>query len=413
MKKLLIILIFLTSCNSFAGDRTIDDLVIANSLGDGREMLSAAADIVRRQRDNAAHMLEPVDVEQGLCIECDQILELTSEVEDVLRASGEAPQEVEELAVVSAYLRYVNEAGQPDCVAYQDQSWSEEFRTADLDSAIVLFTGEFDLDRLRSWHITGGNFAGLGRPGDTVFLRGRGDDHNLFVRVDLATEYDGKPKVTIYKLRNVRVDLAETPNEKRDRDNPLPSLGTAPSWRPGWQEDGVYNGSLSINPSEVTTLRIGPSLEMKDYLPKKLTLIEFKTVQQLNENNNLEVTGEVSTRRKEARFKVVGRHGEGEKLWLRVKDDGDYEVGLPYSVVVNGMPIRGGVIANDDGAGASLVINESGDSITEARYFNTRGVTSYELDYRKRLTKKTSMTFRISNENGDENAWLFLRYDLD
>lgn len=413
MKILFIYLIFLTSYASLAGDRTIDDLVMANTVGDGREVLSAAADIIRREDDNLAHVLVPTEVEQGLCIECDHMLELTSQVEAVLRASGEAPQEVEELAVVSAYLHYVNSQGQPDCVTYQDQSWSDEFRGVDLESAIVLFSGDFDLNRLRSWRVSGGAFAGPGRPGDTVFLRGRGDDHNLFVRVDLAREPGAAPRVTVYKLQNVRVDLAETPREKRERDNPLPDLGSPPKWQPSWQEDGEYNGSLSISSVEGTRLRVGPVLEMKDYLPKKLTLVDFRSVQKLNEANNLEVTGEISTRRQEANFKIVGRHGEGEKLWLRVKEDGDYEVGLPYSVVMSGMPIRGGFIANDNGAGASVVIRETSDSSTEARYFNSRGVSSYEFDHRRKLTENTTMTFRVSREDGQENAWLLFRYDFD
>lgn len=412
MKRIFIILIFLTSSASFAGNRTIDDLVIANDVGDAREALSAAADIIRRQRDNSAQVLVPTEVEQGVCVECDHILEITSQVEAILKASGEAPQEVEELAVVSAYMRFVNSEGQPDCVNYQDQSWSDEFRQPDLDSAIVLFSGKFDLDRLRSWRVSGGELGGPGQPGDTVFLRGRGDDHDIFVRVDLALVPGAAPRVTVYRLTDVRVDLAETPREQRQRDDPLPDLGTGPSWRPSWHEDGEYNGSLNLS-GETAQLRIGPVLEMKDYLPKKLTLVDFRSVQQLNEENNLEVTGELSTRRQEARFKIVGRHGEGEKLWLRVKDDGDYEVGLPYSVVMNGMPLRGGFIANDSGAGASVVISESSDSVTQARYFNSNGESSYEFDHRRKLSEKTTMTFRVTREDGKENAWLLFRYDLD
>lgn len=402
------------SFGASAQQRDLDDLVQAARENDASETFRAARDIIRERNRGAGSVLMPTQVEQGVCVECQNLLSLTDQVQKILVEMNEAPQEVEELAVVSQYIRYISDTGQPDCLNYLDPKWSDEFRAPDLDSALVIYSGEFDLNRLESWRISGGSLPGDSNPGDTIFLRGRGDDKDLFIRVDQPSDIDAAPRVTVYRLIFVPDDLAETPQQVRERDNPLPDLdGAGTSWRPNWERDGAYDGSLDLSPSQTTRIHIGPILEMRDYLPRSLSILDFSTVQPLNEENNLEVRGEVSTRRQEARFAIVGRHGQGERVWLKVREDGRYEVGMPYTFKYDGVPIQGNLMANQNGAGASLSYRNNGITSTEARYFNQDGRSSYELDHRRKITEKATMTFRIAREDGKESAWLLFRYALD
>tara|TARA_R110000868_G_scaffold75979_10_gene218941 strand:- start:4471 stop:5721 length:1251 start_codon:yes stop_codon:yes gene_type:complete len=416
MNYVFIFILIALSFSSFAQSnrRTVDDLVYASFTNDPREAFRAARDMIRSGENSDAEVLTQTDLEQGYCVECKNILGLTNEVTSILSRLGEAPREVEQLVAVAQYIRHVDEQGNIRCFNYQDPDFASEFRAPDLDSAVVIFSGDIDFSHIDTWRMSGGRLPDGGRPGDTIFLRGRGDDKDVFVRLDLNTNPELPPKVTLYKLTHVPANIVETANEARDRDLNLPDIGNnIQSWRPGWDRRGIYDGSLDLSSSSETSLRIGPRLEMKDYLPRNLSILDFRTRQPLTETTDLAVSGEVSARRREAKFSIMGTHEAGEKVWLKVRENGGYEVGLPYSIMYDNVPIEGGVIANQNGAGATLTYRNGRDVRTEARYFSDRGRSSYELDHRRKLTENSTITFRISRDEEGEKAWIMYRYDLD
>lgn len=385
---------------------------------DAQDAIRAAAKAIRYQKKNNSAVLEVQQPEFGICVECDQLLELTNQVNAVLKKLGEAPEEVERLAVVSTYYHYVDKLGDPKCATYEDFNFTDEFRMPDLNDAIVIHTGEFNFDRVNYWQIKGVNLPGPAGYGDTVFLRGRGDDKDKFVRVDIPKDREQLPRVTIYRLRNVREEMIETTKEEQDEKIKLPELGSSEkkskkSWRPSWKKDGDYDGSYSLSDTEQFKLHVGPKVRMKDYLPNQITLVDFKSKHDLTEESDLEVTGEISTRRREARFSLVGKKGKGEKAWLEVRDDGDYEVGMPYQISIADMPVKGGLLANDGGLGATMVLKETEGGITEARYFNERGKSTFSIDHHRKLNEITTMTLRVSEEEGKGQAWLMFNVNFD
>lgn len=416
MNLIVLFISILVSFESFAQShrRTIDDLVIADLTNDASEAFRAARDILRDSRNSDADVLVPIETEQGYCVECKNILGLTTEVEKILTSLGEAPREVEQLIAVSQYIRHIDDQGNIRCLNYQDPDFADEFRQPDLNSAVVIFSGDVDLSHIQSWRVSGGRLPDGGRPGDTVFLRGMGDDKDVFVRLDLNSNPERPPKVTVYKLTHIPHDLAVGAREARERDMNLPDIGNnIQSWRPGWERRGTYDGSLELSSNETTSIRVGPRLEMKDYLPRNLSILDFRTRQPLTETTDLAVSGEVSARRREAKFSIMGAHEDGEKVWLKVRENGGYEVGLPYSIMYDNIPIEGGFIANQNGAGATLTYRNGSNTSTQARYFSDHGRSSYELDHRRKITENSTITFRISREDGKENAWLLYRYDFD
>lgn len=417
--RLLVILTILLSLSSSYAQETHSALASAIQANEPDRVIRIARDLLRQQRQQereAASVLVPVEVEQGLCVECKNMLGLTDQVSEILTKLGEAPREVEQLAVVSSYVRKVDQDGNEECDQLVDEQWTQEFRQPDLDSAVIIYSGDLNLDRLEYWKISRGRLSNHLTIGDTFFLRGRGDDKDLFIRLDKNKENpDQPPRVTIFRLVNVpSEELYETKKEEHEARNPLPDIDTSSSsWRPWWQKRGEYDGSFDLSLDEDTRLRLGPRVEMKDYLPKNITFLDFRSKHNLSENYDLNVEGEVSTDRQEARFTLAGRHGEGERVWIKVRPGGDYDVGVPYNFSFSDATIRGSLIANEDGAGASVVVRESDSGNTQARYFNQRGVSNFEVDHNRKLSQNTFMTFRLSKESGEEKVWLMFRYALD
>lgn len=420
MRLFLLLSILLSVSSSYAREDEHNALTAAINSNDADRVLRAARDLYRQQRRQereAASALVPVQKEQGVCVECENLLGLTDEVTKILNELGEAPEEVEQLAVVSSYVRTVHVSGEVGCEQMFDDRFTPEFSQPDLNSAVLIYSGEMNLDHLDYWKISRARMSDRLIVGDTYFLRGRGDDKNIFIRLDKNKEDPTlPPRVTIFRLENISADekIYET-KKKREAENPLPDIEdkSSSSWRPWWQKKGEYDGSYDLSPGPDTSLKFGPRLEMKDYLPNNITILDFRTKQNVSENFDLQVEGEVSSDRQEARFALQGRHGEGERVWLAVRPGGDYDVGMPYSFSFSEASIRGSIIANEDGAGASMVIDERDNSSTNARYFNQGGDSTYEVDHNRRIAAKTYMTFRVSKDTSEEKVWLMFRYALD
>ncbi len=414
MKALLFTLFIMLSTNIYAQRRDADDLAIAAYTNDPRLALRAARDIIRENDRMAERALAQAESDHGVCVNCEAVLTLTSQVESILSELGEAPQEVEQLVVVSQYLRFVDRDGNKRCHEITDDFWSNDFASVNPESAIMIHQGEMDLDRVLSWKISGSLMENGAKAGDTYFLRGRGDDKNIFIRLDFPNGINGNPLVTTYRLVDFDKDLPETAQEQRERRYDLPNI-TSVDTNPlaGIPRNTVYNGGATIYQSETSTLNVGPALRIRNYLPDDISVLDFRTTQSLDADNDLQVSADVSARRTNARFSIVGTHGEGERLWMRVEPGANVQVGLPYTFLYDRVPVTGSVIATNDGVGGSLSYRNGSSARTEASVIRENGHTRYNLDHRRRVSENGTITFRVSNEDGENTSWLLYRYTLN
>lgn len=414
MNSLVLILFIFLSFNLYAQRRDVDDLVFASFTNDPSEALRAARDIIRENGRRSSDALAQTQPQHGICVNCEEILALTSNVQDILREQGLAPQEVEQLVVVSQYLRFVDNEGNQRCHEVVDEFWSNEFTLMDPENAIMIDRGELDLDRVLSWRISGRLMQNGARAGDTYFLRGRGDDKNIFIRLDFPNGINGNPVVTTYKLINFDENMAETALEQRVRRYNLPDV-TPVDENPlaGIPRNNVIDAGASLYQSETSSLHLGPSIEIRNYLPRDVSLLDFRTTQSLNEDTNLQVSGEISARNTHARFSLVGTHGEGERVWIQAEAGENVQVGIPYTFSYDQVPITGSVIATSQGVGGSLSYRNNDTARTQASVIREEGRTRFNIDHRRRLSENSTIMFRVTNEDGRNTSWLLYRYALD
>ncbi len=414
MKALIILFIFTICWSALAQRRDADDLAFAAFMQDPRESLRAARDIIREGEQRADSAMQRTEVEHGICVDCEPVLAITGHVEDILVSLGEAPREVEDLIVVSQYMHYINDQGQPDCHEITDLSLNPEFANIEPEDAILIHSGEIDLDRVLSWRINGGILSNGARAGDSYFLRGRGDDKDIFIRLDFPEGIHGNPSVSVYRLIDFDENIEETALRERERRINLPNV-ESPDSNPlaGFPRNESLDGGTSLINSATTSLHVGPVVRFKNYLLRDISVLDFSSTQSIDEDTNLEISGEVTLKRRRARFSLVGTHGEGEQAWLQVDDRNDVRVGMPYQFSYDGAPVTGTVMASTNGYGGSLSYRNGSDSRTEASVFRDGNKTNYNLDHRRRINKKSTITFRVSNEDGQNVSWLLYRYDLD
>lgn len=404
-------------------------------------------------------------IENEICVECERLTPLASEVNAILKKqahnlpdSDELKLETQSLEGIISYVSIVESNGRTRCHKIENFDTTEEFRSINDEELVFVFKEEVDGFKMRTVM-----FSNSGN--QTAYFRGKGKDADKLVRVDMDGQ--GKSYITYYKIKNVK-DIITYEDEKRklEQDLSLPSLGDGKVQKERIGK-GVIDSSLNTHwTGENGHVRasIGPKVEYKNFLPNKVTVVDFDNEIQLTTKTTIKSDAMVTSSGTKATatiedetipgakvktsytfepdkqsvgMSVKAKDGPGisgnveivdEKrnvdvrlikkddnpyVYMKLKDEGDYLVGLPYQLESGDYGIGGELQYQNTGERrVNMSVMHQGKSMVDTSLAATE--TSRSIGVSKSKTFKDNSTLSIKFENtrntvsdaSDNTFWL-------
>lgn len=312
----------------------------------------------------------PREKDYNFCVSCEDVSSLVTEVNLILQKVAEEEQKkgtdedlVEKVSGLDALYHYTfNEysiLSRDRCKRFVDSNGDEGEKNVDLSNAVVLISDEIPLKNLNALQIVNGKKR-------TYFYRGKNVDKNLIIRIDVHG--DENAKVTYYKLKE-RPSKAKSSNKKSKKKKK----------KEKWELWASSNESTESLDSSKEHLEYGAgfSIEHKDNIPKKLTLIEGSSYVTVAELFSLKTKTEISTKTQEVSLSVGDSKGidyaqfQLDKDVLELKIPGEIDIfssklklKTMYSVNTKDEQNMEFSIDGEEGSTTSLTLNRNdlGDS---------------------------------------------------
>lgn len=357
------------------------------------------AQVYHKQKD----VLDPYS---GLCIECEKLTEFTNQVNAILAELPETNEhsqtQIAELMAHSAYTELTQENDhQARCFKQIQTGLTQEYKNIDADDALVIYRGEMDLTRVRSFSLFGDQTYKR-----SVFLRGKRPDADKLIRVDLNP--DEKPVVTLYQLQEDTSDIYALQREKIKAS--LPSFAVdeknredSASARENRAKEDFYTRAQKEHPEEVDPLAAQVSTFDMEYsssgLPKKITLLDFRDRSKLTENFEIESDIEISSDDQEM---IVGlaRTGKASMAQMKIEKEGDVE--LAFDMNLPAGIVQSQFLIGDEGAGAQFNLNHSKNSRTQLTHTTSQRSTS--IEHSTDFGNRSRLSVSLRRSNGQESG---------
>ena len=341
-------------------------------------------------------------IESSPCINCDDILDLSRSVAEVLEHMGEQlphehQQKIQELVAVNVYTQRVDELNEGGCHEARIFGLTDEIQKYDIDQALVLHSQEIDLKHLISFRM-----RGKSDKFQTIYLRGQGEDSNQLIRVDMRAEL--LPLVTIYQLEEDAHARVEHALQKDKVFASLPDLSAVDppeTLRPQARFDLEDNKSSeqSLENEENEENEEEENLRYFEYeadshgLPKKMTLIEFSHESEISEDFKIKNDLEISTSDQELITEITDQSGRQYARFILDKD-AQVKAVVPLRLQAFDTPISGEIEVDDKGVTGYMNLGNSSSSKTRLGHTSSIGLTT--LEHTRQINSYSDLTLRLT-----------------
>ncbi|CBW26319.1 putative exported protein [Halobacteriovorax marinus SJ] len=276
--------------------------------------------------------------ETALCVSCHKLSGLTKEVNKVLLALAEnedkldpSKRTVEEVEGLSALYHYTLSEGdffkESVCERFDDSHNREFDENIDFSRAHILASNEIPIANLNSFHLRDGKKR-------TFFYKAKGEE-DLYIRIDVHDQE--KARITYYKLNTVAASgsngagssVAQEPARKKKKRESW-SLWTGSS-----EDDEPQTESESH-----ISYGAGVSIEHKDHLPRKLTLIKGNSFTTLGSALGVKTSTELSTKEQVASISLSSSKGDDYAKLELDKDVLELQVPTKVDILDSGLKLE-------------------------------------------------------------------------
>lgn len=337
-------------------------------------------------------------IESSPCINCEDILELSRSVAEVLEHMGdhlphEHQQKIQELVAVNIYTQRIDELNETGCHEARIFGLTDEIQKYDLDHAIVLHSQEIDLNHLVSFRM-----RGKSKQFQTIYLRGQGEDSDQLIRVDMRPGL--LPLVTLYQLEADAHPQVEHALQRDKVFASLPDLSAVdppeilpPQPRFDFEERASSDSPASKDEEEDENLRYFEYEADSHGLPKKMTLIEFSHESEISEDFKIKNDLEISTSDQELITEITDQRGRQYARFILDKD-AQVKAVVPLRLQAFDTPISGEIEVDEKGVTGYMNLGNSSTSKTRLGHTSSIGLTT--LEHTRQINSYSDLTLRLT-----------------
>lgn len=331
-------------------------------------------------------------IESSPCINCEDVLELSRSVAEVLEHMGdqlphEHQQKIQELVAVNIYTQRIDELNETGCHEARIFGLTDEIQKYDLDQAIVLHSQEIDLSHLVSFRM-----RGKSKQFQTIYLRGQAEDSDQLIRVDMRPGL--LPLVTIYQLEADAHPQVEHALQRDKVFASLPDLSAVdpPELLPA-QARSDSEQSLKQQEEDEDNLRYFEYEADSHGLPKKMTLIEFSHESEISEDFKIKNDLEISTSDQELITEITDQSGRQYARFILDKD-AQVKAVVPLRLQAFDTPISGEIEVDEKGVTGYMNLGNSSTSKTRLGHTSSIGLTT--LEHTRQINSYSDLTLRLT-----------------
>lgn len=410
----LLVCSFLTSVLSYSSDK--DELKEIFK----KVRIAYKAHREKRKSDNSKKEEDALaNAQFELCIGCIETRSLTEEVNKVLFKLSKQEEKkdpskrsleiVEGLEAMFHYTMKPSGIGQgqtSDCSKGLDGFINSEFGKFNETQSQVVFSKNVDIGRIEALHLRNG-------PKKTYYYRAKPPHRDIVVRVDVHG--DEQARITYYKMEmtellqdeiraeneHIRI-AAEIAAENKDKKNSIESWGAfSDSVRDEDETDEDY-----------VDFGVGFSLEHKNNLPRKITLLKGSSVTPVSDNVFFKSSAEVSTKKVGANFSLAGKGGD-DYVRLKMKTN-EAELSIPTTIDIfsSDVFLEAELSATTNNE-QRLRFNLAGekDRRTSLEFQNSKDGGNVALERNYQIDEKQSFSVKLGADTEGQSSG-FLRYTL-
>ncbi len=366
----------------------------------------------RAERKNKEDSMSGVK-EFELCIGCVQTKSLTKEVNKILFVLSEQEekknpknQSLEAVEGLEAMFHYTMKPSvfgeKADCYKQRDgfhNSTLGDFE--DIQSQIV-FSKDIDLSKVEALHIRSGVKK-------TYYYRAKAPHRDIVVRLDIHG--DDQAKITYYKMdmtKSLKAEIVSEKSKKVHAEKRKKTKKQAETW--GAFSNGVREAGETDD--DYADFGMGFSLEHKNNLPRKLTLLKGSSNTPITSDISFKSKAEVSSKRVGAQVSLADKKGE-DYVSLRVKTD-EAEIVIPTTIdlFLSDLVVEAEFSATTNEE-QRMRFNLAGeqDRRTTLEFQNSRSGSSVALERRYQISNAQSFSVKLATGSDSESS-AFLRYQL-
>ncbi len=279
-----------------------------------------------KKRGASSAVEEDIDLQLDVCVECEDILLLTSNVNKIVdRLADQEKSEIlrfesGNLEAVRSYVELVDQiTGERTCEEKVNELLNPEFTNFE-ETALKL---EVDAPLYQHFH----SLQLRGIDGTrTVWLRGKGKDQLKFIKVQVSP--GSVPQISIYSLpgESYQEDLVSV------KSRPIATATPAQQGSDQKAEDkDVLDYQYEYqagDEQESFSVALGPEIHYKDYLPRRLKLLELRAKTKVSDDLYAKVDVEVNDKVQEGVVNLVNQEGS-DVATLKIDEDGSARVTVP------------------------------------------------------------------------------------
>ncbi|PIK15470.1 hypothetical protein [Halobacteriovorax sp. JY17] len=369
--------------------------------------LKEAYKTLREIRDAGGFELVEVPEEKerdfNICVSCSEVSSLVKEVNKALMVLAEdedrkdpSKRTVEKVSGLDALYHYTYDDRAPfsraKCTRYLDENSMKS--DIDLSDSKVLFSNEIPIGSLNALIIR----DGIKR---TYFYRGKEEDRETIIRLDIHG--DEKAKITYYKVKEAKILNVS------DKKEVKPPKKTTEKWEvwSGSEPEGVSQKSEHLN------YGVGFSVEHRNRLPKKLTLVKGSSMTSVGNLFAVKTDTEISSKKQTAAVAISSTKGEDFARLELDKDVLELKVPARIDLLDSGLKLETEYSINSkDEQKLSFVLNgEKGASTSLVFERDELRGNSGSLNRNQRISEGQTISLQLKGrEDGQNEAWL--RYSL-
>ncbi|GEM_PF-6292578 len=403
MLNKLCFLIFLIASNSFGQTLDIDiDTDLKNEIMEAYETYK---EIKKAGGFEVVPLPELQRTDEKLCIYCDSLTPLIEDVNEIILKTAEIEdaknpenRTLEQVSGFDALYHYTFSenylTGESTCERFDDSINNENVEDIDLEKSTILISDQIPIEKINAIQIRD-------KKKRTYFYRGEGEDKNIIIRIDVHDSE--KAKVTYYRLKKKLIDNSNKEKKKKsDKED---------SWEL-WASSSDEDEEVVDSSSDKVDYGVGISIEHKNNIPKKLTLVKGKSFTSVAEIFAVKTESEISTKKQQVSMSIASREGDDFAKIDLEKDHAELQIPMSIDILDSGLKLKTkySITSNKEQKVYFSLDGEKGAS-TSLVLKNDISGTSAELSRTQKFGESQMVSFQIVGERyGEKEAWL--RYEL-
>lgn len=376
-------------------------------------------DMKRQARLKAADTKSELDM--GVCVECEEIIKLTKEVNQILEKTeeGSDPESVTSLELgnlkaMATFTEYVDDNNKLNCLESLSNNLSDDFLSIN-DEELNLEFSEEVLIRFKS-----GQFWNSNNQRKTIWLRGTGKDLNKVVKIEI--DKFNRQRLSLY---TIEVEDPTIPVERvKKKDYKLPGGKTKNYTETSTKEKTSgeldYTADYEWRSSEsddYLKMSVGADIEYKYYVPDYISVLSVQAENEFFDRFKVKSKVDVNTKRQKAEFTVIDGNDSDELFTVTAKAN-KASLSVPYDVdIFEDYYIKGNMGIDTEGTQSlSAAIMDGKDEVLRSKYgVSSSGEEYMSVSATRKLSKNSVLSLKFEKREAQqlnedhESVWVSYR----